>query len=415
MTPIKLALLWHQHQPYYRSDHHFVMPWAWLHATKDYLEMAEHFERHPAMHGTINLVPSLLKQIQEYIEGKAIDPVVALMSKPANALTSADKSFMLDHFFQAQKEHMIDRSSRYRELVDKANGPDRSRFDLQDYRDLAVHFSLAWTGEIAREREPFKTLVDKERGYSERDKRVMAKAQLENVRRIVPLHRELAKKGQIELTTTPFYHPILPLLIDTDCAREAMPEVVLPSHRFQAPEEAEEQIRRGREFFKHTVKIEPHGMWPSEGSLSWDALTLIRKQGFAWTATDEAVLGNSIGGTPTQAGNITIKPEHAKYFPWLAKTSEGEITIFFRDHGLSDNIGFTYQTWNADDAVKHFIGDIQNIRSSLVDAYGEDILREACISVILDGENCWEFYSRNGFDFLGTLYSALTNTPEIHR
>ena len=125
MTPIKLALLWHQHQPYYRSDHHFVMPWAWLHATKDYLEMAEHFERHPAMHGTINLVPSLLKQIQEYIEGKAIDPVVALMSKPANALTSADKSFMLDHFFQAQKEHMIDRSSRYRELVDKANGPDR--------------------------------------------------------------------------------------------------------------------------------------------------------------------------------------------------------------------------------------------------------------------------------------------------
>jgi alpha-amylase/alpha-mannosidase (GH57 family) len=413
MTPIKLAILWHQHQPYYRSDHHFVMPWAWLHATKDYLEMAEHFERHPTMRGTINLVPSLLKQLQEYVEGNAVDPVVTLMSKPANTLTASDKSFMLDNFFLAQKEHMIERSTRYHELSDKANGPDRAHFDLQDYRDLAIHFSLAWTGELARGREPFKSLVSKERGYSEQDKQNLANAQLENVKNIVPMHRKLAKKGQIELTTTPFYHPILPLLIDTDCAREAMPEVPLPQNRFRFPEEADEQIRRGREFFKTTVEIEPRGMWPSEGSLSWDALTLIRKHGFAWSATDEAVLANSIGGTPTEAGNLTIKPEHAKYFPWVAKTSEGEIAIFFRDHGLSDNIGFTYQSWNADDAVKHFIGDILNIRSALVTDYGEDVLRQACISVILDGENCWEYYFNNGFDFLDKLYAALTSTPEI--
>ena len=149
MTPIKLAILWHQHQPYYRSGKEFRMPWAWLHATKDYLEMAEHFEQHPKMHGTINLVPSLLKQLEEHVAGEAVDRVVELMSKPAESLTDADKSFILDNFFQAQKEHLIDRSERYHELFDKANGPDRDHFDLQDYRDLAVHYSLAWTGEIA--------------------------------------------------------------------------------------------------------------------------------------------------------------------------------------------------------------------------------------------------------------------------
>ncbi len=413
MNPIRLAILWHQHQPYYRTGNEFRMPWAWLHATKDYLEMAEHFERHPNMRGTINLVPSLLKQIGEYVAGTAHDRVLDLMTKDAGTLWAGDQAFLLDNFFSASQRR-IDQSPRYRELFDKAHGPDREQhFDIQDYRDLAVHFSLAWTGEIARRQEPFKSLVEKERGYSEQDKQALAKAQLENVKKIVPLHPELAKKGQIELTTSPFYHPILPLLIDTDCARDAMPDVQLPQHRFQFPEEANEQIKRGREFFKSTVEIEPRGMWPSEGSVSWDALTLIRKNGFAWTATDEAVLGNSIAGATTQAGNSAIKPEHAKYFPWRATTAEGEITVFFRDHGLSDNIGFTYQSWNADDAVNHFIDDILNIRSTLVNNYGEDVLHEACISVILDGENCWEYYYNNGFEFLDKLYSALTATPEI--
>jgi alpha-amylase/alpha-mannosidase (GH57 family) len=416
MTPIKLCLLWHQHQPYYRAGNEFRMPWAWLHATKDYLEMAEHFERHPQMRGTINLVPSLVKQIEEYVTGDAHDRVLDLMSKDAETLWHGDQVFMLDNFFIAHRERVIDRSPRYRELYEKAYfaGADRqSRFDVQDYRDLAVQYSLAWTGEIARNREPFKSLVEKDRGYSEDDKQTLAKAQMENVRRIVPLHRELAQKGQIELTTTPFYHPILPLLIDTESAREAMPEVQLPQHRFQSPEEANKQIRRARDFFKSDIQVDTRGIWPSEGSLSWDALTLIRKNGFEWTATDETVLGNSLGGASTQAGNITLKPEHAKYFPWLAKTSEGDITIFFRDHGLSDNIGFMYQSWNADDAVKHFIGDILNIRSALVNEYGEDVLHTSCISVILDGENCWEYYWNNGFEFLDRLYSALGSTPEI--
>lgn len=412
--PIKLCLLWHQHQPYYRAGNEFLMPWAWLHATKDYLEMAEHFERHPEMHGTINLVPSLLLQIEEYLSGTAHDPVIELMSKPAKALSASEKEQMLDNFFYAHRERVIDRSPRFRELFEAAQGPNREkRFTLQDYRDLAVHYSLAWTGEIARMREPFKSLIEQDRDYSENDKQALARAQIENVRRIVPLHKELAKRGQVELSTSPFYHPILPLLIDTDSARETMPDVKLPRNRFHAPGEAENQIAQAQKYFAEKVGVNPNGMWPSEGSLSAEALSLIRKKGFAWTASDESVLANSLAGQTIPAGEKQIRPEHARFFPWRFDTASGEITIFFRDHGLSDDIGFRYQSWNADDACNHFLHNILHIRSGLIAEYGEEIMEQACISVILDGENCWEYYPNNGLEFLDKFYSMLTTTPEV--
>ncbi|HZK76196.1 MAG TPA: glycoside hydrolase family 57 protein [Candidatus Kapabacteria bacterium] len=428
MQPIKLCLLWHQHQPYYRAGNEFLMPWAWLHATKDYLEMAEHLERHPAMRATINLVPSLVKQIEEYITpppfqgGGAsptmrgvVDRVLDLMTKDAETLWRGDQTFMLDNFFLGHRATLIDRSNRFRELCEMASSHDReARFNVQDYRDLAVHYSLAWTGEIARMREPFKSLIEKDRGYSEEDKQALAHAQFENVRRIIPLHKELARRGQIELTTTPFYHPILPLLVDLQSAREAMPNVELPRAPFHAPDEADRQIRRARAFFEAKLGITPQGMWPSEGSLSQEVLALIRKNGFTWTASDEAVLAHTIAGSSAMIDGIALKPEHAKYFPWRATTHDGEIVVFFRDHGLSDDIGFTYQSWNSNDAVEHFVANILRIRSELIAAYGEDVMNEACISVILDGENCWEYYPRNGFEFLDKLYSALASTPEIH-
>ncbi len=412
--PIRVAILWHQHQPYYRAGNEFLMPWAWLHATKDYREMAEHFERHPKMRGTINLVPSLLKQLEEYLSGTVRDPVVELMSKPAEQLTAADKELMLDNFFYAHHERMIARSPRYHELFENAQGPNREqRFTLQDYRDLAVHYALAWTGELARQREPFKSLVQKERDFSEADKQQLATAQRENVRNIIPLHQKLATAGQIELTTSPFYHPILPLLIDTDSAREAMPHAELPRERFRAPHEAERQIERAKDYVTKQFGTSLAGMWPSEGSLSAAALSIIRKQGFTWTASDESVLAHSLGGETVPAGNAHIRPEHARFFPWRFETAHGEITVFFRDHGLSDDIGFTYQSWRAEDAVEHFVQNVLRIRSGLIAEYGEGILDRACVPIILDGENCWEYYPNNGLEFLDMLYSRLTAMPEI--
>jgi alpha-amylase/alpha-mannosidase (GH57 family) len=424
VTPIKFCLLWHQHQPDYRAGNRFLLPWTWLHATKDYLEMAQHFERHPNMHGTINLVPSLLKQIEEYLAGDTYDPVIALMTKPAEHLTKEDRETMIVNFFMAHPDTLIFRSKRYRELYDTVfadgheapfNGAwhsDRAaRLTERDYRDLAVHYSLAWTGEIARRTEPFATLIKKDQDYTEEDKQTLWNAQLANVRKIIPLHRTLAEREQIELTTTPFYHPILPLLIDTRSARDAMPAVSLPLRTFAAPEEADRQIRRGRSYFETEVGITPRGLWPSEGSVSEAALALIRKNHFHWTATDEGVLMNSLE-FPSVNG-VSIRPEHGKFFPWKFETPDGPISIFFRDHRLSDNIGFVYQSWNAEDAARDFTNHLLQIRAVLIELYGEKLLANACISVILDGENCWEYYPNNGFDFLDKLYSSLTNIPEI--
>ncbi|HWF44024.1 MAG TPA: glycoside hydrolase family 57 protein, partial [Candidatus Kapabacteria bacterium] len=427
ITPIKFCLLWHQHQPYYRAGSRFLLPWAWLHATKDYLEMAQHFERHPNMRGTINLVPSLLKQIEEYLAGDADDPVIALMTKPAEHLTKEDRETMIGNFFMAHPDTLIFRSKRYRELYDKvfADGheqPDRAaRLNEGDYRDLAVHYSLAWTGEIARRTEPFVTLIQKDRDYTEEDKQTLWNAQRANVRKIIPLHRALAEREQIELTTTPFYHPILPLLIDTRSARDAMPAVSLPLRTFAAPEEADRQLRKSRTYFETEIGMKPRGLWPSEGSVSAEALALIRKNHFHWTATDEGVLMNSLGTQPPFKGawqtpavnGVSIKPEHSKFFPWKFETPDGPISIFFRDHRLSDNIGFVYQSWNAEDAARDFTNHLLHIRTVLLELYGEETLANACISVILDGENCWEYYPNNGFDFLDKLYSSLTDIPEI--
>jgi len=392
------------------------MPWAWLHSTKDYLEMVQHLERHPEMHATINLVPSLLKQIEEYLSGEAADRVLELMTKDAETLWSGEQIFMLDNFFIAHRERQIDRSPRYRELYEKAYLADKdrqSRFDTQDYRDLAVHYSLAWTGEISRMHEPFKSLVEKDRNFTEEDKQALMLAQIENVRKVIPLHRDLCNSGQIELTTTPFYHPILPLLVDSLSAREAMPNVAMPSVQFKAPEEADRQLRMSVDYFKNKLGIDPQGLWPSEGSISKEVLSLIRKNGFKWTASDEGVLMNTIEFHPQAFMGVPVKSEHAKYFPWKANTSEGELIVFFRDHVLSDDIGFTYQTWNARDAAEHFKSNILRIRNELIESYGEEIAAQACISVILDGENCWEYYPRNGYEFLNELYATLTSTPEI--
>jgi len=283
----------------------------------------------------------------------------------------------------------------------------RGSWEDQDFVDLAIHYSLAWTGAMARRDPPYASLIAKDRDFTESDKQILHQAQVKNVASILPLHKKLAERGQIELTTTPFYHPILPLLVDTDSALEEMPYVALPAKRFAHPEEADNQLRRARAFFKSRLGIEPKGLWPSEGSVSQDVLALIHKNGFEWTATDEGVLANSIKDTKVTVGSIAIELEHAKYFPWRSETSEGALAIFFRDHSLSDDIGFTYHRWNAKEAVQHFVGNVLRIRESLVAAYGEKILDDAVISVILDGENCWEYYPDNGFAFLDTLYSAL--------
>jgi alpha-amylase/alpha-mannosidase (GH57 family) len=399
MIPIKLAILWHQHQPYYKAGGKFHLPWVRLHTTKDYAEMAEHIANFPNIHVTINLVPSLADQIESYIDGGE-DDVLTLSRKPTSELSSDEKIFLLENCFHANPERMIRRSLRYQELRDK-----QEQFTDVDYRDLVVHYALAWLGEFERKKEFYQHYINKDRSYTEEEKNILFAGLHTLFQYTLDTHRRLATSGQVELSTTPFYHPILPLLCDTNSAHEAMPELTLPDKKFTAPAHAAEQIRRGLNFMEKRFGNCPCGMWPPEGSISNAALALMVQEGVRWTASDEEVLMKSLPDYEYE--------ELEKYFPRKYSHGGSEITIFFRDHNLSDKIGFDYQLWDAEDAANDMLESIREIRQSILERYGEEALAKACISIILDGENCWEYYDANGYHFLQVLYKTLSEAGDI--
>jgi alpha-amylase/alpha-mannosidase (GH57 family) len=415
--PIRFALLWHQHQPYYRAGNKFIMPWVWLHATKDYLEMAQHLEAVPEMKATINLVPSLIKQIEEYLVGEAEDPLLTVLQKDCEKLTEDEKRYVLDNCFHANYDRMIARSPRFVDLhhaVHSDRVKAEKEFTPQDYRDLLVLYSLAWTGEFIREEPDVKPLIVKDRNFTEEEKESLLAILRERVQSILHIHKSLAEKGLIELSTTPFYHPIMPLLCDTNTGAQSVPGLSLPLKRFREPEDAKLQLNLAREYFGKRFGGEPKGIWPSEGSLSEEVLQIMIEQGVKWTATDEAVLTRTLSesqGLDTKLPETN--PSFAKYLPFKYEREGKEIAVFFRDHALSDNIGFVYQSWKAEDAVKDFVKHIKQIRKDLITHYGEEVLERACVSVILDGENCWEYYDKNGFEFLKQLYESLSSEAEI--
>ncbi|HEY6171347.1 MAG TPA: glycoside hydrolase family 57 protein [Candidatus Kapabacteria bacterium] len=399
MIPIKLAILWHQHQPYYKADGKFHLPWVRLHTTKDYAEMAEHIACFPKLHATINLVPSLIGQIESYMEGVE-DDVLKLSRKPTTELTNDEKIYLIENCFHANPDRMIKRSARYQELRKKTE-----QFTDEDYRDLVVHYALAWLGEFERKTEFYSYYIDKDRGYTEKEKDELFSELHTLFLYTLEIHRRLAASGQVEISTTPFYHPILPLLCDTNSAHEALPELTLPDKRFASAGHAAEQVKRGLSFMEERFGNRPSGIWPSEGSISNGALDVMASQGVKWTASDEAVLLKSLKDFEYE--------ELEKYFPRRYSSGGNEITIFFRDHNLSDKIGFDYQSWSADDAAADMIESIRDIRQEIFERYGEEALQKACIPIILDGENCWEYYEANGYHFLQAFYKALSEADDI--
>ncbi len=403
MKKTSLAILWHQHQPYYLDalEQRFILPWVRLHAVKDYYGMARILKDHPKCHQTINLVPSLLAQLEMYIDGTATDRPLELAQTPAADLSRDEKIEILDFFFKANWERMIRPLPRYMELLTKRDPGVRTaadvadRFSANEMRDLQILFHLAWTHPLAIADYPqLGQLIDKERNYSEEDKPVLFEAHMEILRAIVPLHKELAEQGTLELTTTPFYHPILPLLCNTAAAHEAMPGAKLPKEKLDVPEDAEAQIAQGLAYFESRFGFRPKGMWPSEGSVSQEILPILQRQGIEWIATDEEVLYHSVAtdGAPLER-------------TCAYQTTPG-VAAVFRDHKLSDKIGFHYHWTNAEDAVEDFIRGVHAVGAS-------SRKQHPLVCVILDGENAWEHYPNAGMDFLNRLYSRIVEDEQI--
>ncbi len=409
--PLSVLFLWHQHQPLYKDalTNRYELPWVRLHATKDYYDMVALLDEFPQVKANFNLVPSLLTQLDDYAEGKAQDKFLELTLKRSADLTVEDRQFILQNFFMAHWEHMVDPHLRYRELLDKRGRMTTSEslsrtqkyFKEQDWRDLQVWFNLTWFDPLWREKDPvIKELFEKGKNFTEEDKQKLAGKQREVCGRVVAKHKELQDRGQIEVTTTPFYHPILPLLCDTESARAALPQIALPSHRFQHPDDAREQLRRAIEDYARRFGRAPQGMWPSEGSVSEEAAHLFMEAQIRWIATDEEVLARSFPAGSFRRDDI--------YEPYKLTAGDKTLHFFFRDHELSDAVGFVYASWDPEEAAKDFMRRLQDIRTQI-----KDKARPHVVSVILDGENCWEYYKQDGLPFLRALYKRLAAEPTI--
>lgn len=405
--PVYLNIFWHQHQPWYMRPNSTVgiMPWVRMHGIKDYYDIADLSNRFDGWKQSINLVPSLIEQLNGYCDGTLTDQSLILSRKAASELTHDEQCEVLARFFDAHAPRMIHPFPRYDELLRK-RGHDINaaveRFTHQDILDLQVWFNLAWIDPTWRDDPayPLHELINKKRDYSEEEKHALLDFQIDILRKIVPLHASLANEGKIELTTTPYFHPILPILCDSDIAKLSNPNDPVPHPPFQHPEDARWHLENGITYFEEQFGFRPNGMWPSEGSVSDQACGLIREQGINWFATDEEILFRS------QPVSGSWKREDL-YALHRLETNAGEIDCVFRDHGLSDLIGFVFQDRDPRQAASEFIGHLKNIGRH----WSGD--RPPLISVILDGENCWEFYPRDGHDFLRYWIEGILNDPQI--
>jgi len=410
LASLQVAFIWHMHQPYYKDPltGQYGLPWTYLHAVKDYYDMAAIVDDTEGARAVFNLVPSLLEQIQDYAEGTAVDSFLIHGRLDPSDMTAENRRFILDNFFSANRERMIEPYSRYLELLYLAGTGSRSdtavrlkNFGDQEILDLQVWFFLAWTGEMARRRWPeLQELIKKGRNFSTDDKRRLFDIHREVIRAIIPLYLKLHREGKAELSVSPYYHPILPLLCDSGIARTALPKVTLPQARFRHPEDARTQVAMGIDYFTEIFGFAPAGMWPSEGSICNESLSIMAECGIRWAASDEGVLA------ATLAEGLGERKRHL-YRPYEFCRKGNEISLLFRDHHLSDLIGFTYSRWEPERAADDFAARLDKIRKT---SSG----REALITIILDGENAWEYYPENGYPFLSSLYRKIADKPGLH-
>ncbi|MDR3749578.1 MAG: glycoside hydrolase family 57 protein [Acidobacteriota bacterium] len=415
---IRLVLLWHMHQPFYKDmvTGEYRLPWVRLHALKDYFGMVKLLDEFPDVRQNFNLVPSLVNQIQDYASGQAHDPFLNLVAKPAAELSTADKKFALRYLFQANPVNMIGRYPRYRELweryratCERPEGPE-SYFVTRDYADLQVLSQLAWFDEYFLAESDVAALVQKGEDFSPEDQQVVIAKEREILSKVLPAYAAAAQRGSVELSATPYYHPILPLLCDTNAGAQSTPGLSLPTRHFQRPEDASLQIRMALDSHAALFGMRPQGLWPSEGSVSEETLKLASREGIQWMATDEGVLGRTLDFHFTRHDGSRLGGDGAERLYNIYRYEKGEtrMHLLFRDHRISDQIGFVYSGMPAQEAANHLV---QNIKDSAQPVLQQG--KDAVVSIILDGENAWEYHPQSGREFLRRFYEAVQRDEQI--
>jgi len=425
MKTLDLVFLWHMHQPDYR-DHgatgklgvgdtaaEFVLPWVYLHAMKDYNDMAAHLERHPHVRCVVNFVPVLLEQIEDYAQqfasGEFRDPLLRILATPDfEHIDQADRRLLLDTCFRSNHVTMLAPFPQYKRLHDiyqlLVHENEIACGYLSDayFSDLVTWYHLAWTGETERRRNPLlATLMSQGEGYDAEDRSRLLASIGELIAGLIPRWRALAARGQVELSSTPQTHPLSPLLLDFGVARESLPAAPLPFSAAYPGGRSRviAQIEAARASHARRFDAPPVGMWPAEGAVSEDFVKHLASSGCRWIASGEGVLKNSLAASG-------IADPRAAYHPWRLDRAPG-LTLFFRDERLSDLIGFDYAKWHGRDAAQHLVLQLE----AILDAAAEN--ETPVVSIILDGENAWEHYPYNGYYFFDDLYALLAEHPRI--
>lgn len=387
------------------------MPWVRLHGTKDYLDMLLLLDEFPGIRQTFNLVPSLLDQLADYTDHGASDRHLYLSRKPVADLTDEERLEIADSFFSAHFETMIQPYPRYSELHKRCRDSSPrmrlSNLSDQDYLDLQFWSNAAWIDPMFRGNADISRLLTKGRDFTEGEKNSLLDFQLSILKRIIPEYQKHAREGRIEVSFSPYYHPILPLLVDSEIARMAIPGAELPLRRFVHPEDADVQIGRAVQLYHQLFGEDDPGMWPSEGSVSEAILPILQKHGVRWIATDEEIYFASMN-LAQQAGAPGISQVNGFHRAFSVAGPEKPIGLLFRDHKLSDKIGFVYSGWEPFRAADDFVNNLKQLDKSFSGSGEEPI-----VAVILDGENAWEYYRNDGADFLRALYSRLEREKGI--
>ncbi len=394
MRPLYVAFLWHMHQPYYKDPLTglYPLPWVRLHALKGYYDMAFMAQSHPEVRLNFNLTPSLLKQLKDYAEIDVQDRYLTLSKKPAIDLELEERKFILANFFMVNWETMLPLFPRYRELLEKRGhqftAPEleksAQKWQVDEIRDLQVLFNLAWFGYGLRKEEEIASLFKKGGQFSEEDKELVLRKQREAIARIIPMYRRLQEEGRIEIATSPFYHPILPLLNQDD-----------PRQEFNFREDIPIQIERALRFYGELFGLSPKGCWPPEGSVSSGIVPYLVERGIEWIATDEEILTESLKGEKRE--EILYQPFHYQ-----------GLSILFRDKNFSDAISFRYYREDPQLAVRDFLAGLGRIREEVSRLPGDHL-----VTLAMDGENSWEYYHDGGESFLNGLYSGIAQDPNL--
>jgi len=417
---VDLVFLWHMHQPDYRdyATGDFLLPWVYLHAIKDYSDMAYHLEQHPKVKLVVNFVPVLLDQIEDYqqqfVTGKIRDPLLRLLAhENLNDVSDVDRDLIMESCFRSDHSKMVAPYPFYKRLYDiyklleTGGSTEISYLSGQYFADLLTWYHLAWCGEsIRRESDLVIRLMSKDEHFTYDDRKQLFDLIGQVLSGIIPRYRKLAERGQIELSTTPHYHPLAPLILDMHSARESHPESSLPKALSYpgGKGRVQSQLVQAIESHQSRFGASPQGVWPAEGAVSTELINVLAEQGCRWSASGQNVLVNSLKHADMPAS------DHIQYLyrPYFLQGASSKVHCFFRDDHLADLIGFEYATWNGKDAALHFVSQLETIANQAVEG------SRPLVSVILDGENAWEYYPYNGYHFLNDLYSSLESHQTIN-